>query len=101
MSGRCTTVVNLPAIFESMGEALDEMARENPTLSLASVIDRIGEDMAQIVSITQGNGGMMKELHDAAWSLAVVSVLHFSMVQANIEHTMRLLPVNLNKGTMH
>ncbi|MCP1240377.1 hypothetical protein NKW44_11825 [Acetobacter lovaniensis] len=30
-----------------------------------------------------------------------VSVLHFSMVQANIERTMRLLPVNLNKGTMH
>lgn len=101
MSGSFTTVVNLPAIFESMGEALDDMAKKNPTLSLASVIDRISEDMAQIVGITQGNGGMMKELHDAAWSLAVASVLHFSMVQANIEHTMRLLPVNLNKGTMH
>ncbi|MDE7547233.1 hypothetical protein PY793_04435 [Acetobacter fabarum] len=101
MSGSCTAVVNLPAIFESMGEALDDMAKKNPTLSLASVIDRIGEDMAQIVSITQGNGGMMKELHDAAWSLAVVSVLHFSMVQASIAHTMRMMPVSLNKGMMH
>jgi hypothetical protein len=48
MSGSCTAVVNLPAIFESMGEALDDMAKKNPTPSLASVIDRIGEDMVLI-----------------------------------------------------
>ncbi|MBO1328535.1 hypothetical protein OQ496_09350 [Acetobacter suratthaniensis] len=101
MSRRERTLVNLPVIFDSMSKALAAMEQENIKWSLSDVIDRIGADMARIVGITQGDGGTMADLQTAAWSMAVASVLHFSMVQENIEHTMQQLPVTPHNRTIH
>lgn len=102
MRENSTTIANLPLIFDSIREALAGMEKQNIKVTLADVIDRIGSDMARVVRITQGDGGTMAELHEAAWSMAILCVLQFSLVHEDIvERAVSRLSAPPHSRTVH
>jgi hypothetical protein len=92
-------VLNLNGILTGMQKAIEAVVKENPAISMGSVRDRIAEDKAKIDQIAHGHDGSSKEMQEAAWSLAVVSLVYFLLVQAAIASFQNSDP-SVN-GTVH
>lgn len=84
MSGSHMAVLNLNGILTGMQKAIEAVVKENPAISIGGVRDHIAEDKAKIDQIAHSHNGSSKEMQEAAWSLAVVSLLYFLLVQAAI-----------------